>query len=215
MWTLGFLILLKNPLVAQTSPNWKAFKSSPQAHRSVDVSDLDTSLLEEAFFHAINQVRQKYKKKPLYYSLPLSEVAQYYSEEQAKLNFFGHNHPYNSEMSTPHKRITQMAGKMNYTGENLAEYPPFQVKKKQGFYYIEEGPDGSITWLDRNKRPLMTHTYFSFAAYITDEWMRSKGHRKNLLNDHYELVGMGFAVPRQRFSKELPMIVITQNFGTQ
>lgn len=200
---------------AQKNRDWELFRNSALAQRSIEIADLDTALLQEAFLHSANQVRQKHHLEPLIYSEPLARVAQLYSEEQANLNFFGHHHPEKKEWKTPYDRITELVGPMNYTGENLAEYAPFVLKRRQDFYIIEELPDGQLRLLDRNKEPLQVHTYWSFAAFITDEWMHSTGHRMNILQRNFEEVGMGFALNKQQKPGELPLIIITQNFGTQ
>ena len=191
------------------------FRNSAQAQRSIDVTDLDTILLGEAFLHAANQVRQNRHLEPFKYSEALASVAQLYSEEQANLNFFGHRHPEKSEWETPHMRITGLVGPMQYTGENLAEYTPYVMKGRKDFYIIEELPNGQLLFLDRNKEPLQEHTYWSFAAYITDEWMHSSGHRMNILQKNFEEIGMGFALNQNQKTDELPLMIITQNFGTQ
>lgn len=147
------------------------------------------------------------------YSDKLDRTAKEYAVEMSNFNFFGHVHPHRESHKTPLDRIKMNWPDVTYTGENLAEFTPYMITTMRAQYYIQASPDGSITWLDQRKRPLELHTYWSFAEFITQKWLGSRGHRENLLSPTFEFVGMGFEPNRRRLPDEIPTLYIVQNFG--
>ncbi len=43
-------------------------------------------------------------------------------------------------------------------------------------------------------KPLENHTYRSFAESLVDTWMKSPGHRKNILSEEPEFLGTGCSI---------------------
>lgn len=99
--------------------------------------------------------------------LRLSGLARGHSGEMRDLNYFAHESP------TPHRRtikdrfLAVVTGVRSYSiGENIAR------RYATGAYSLS--PDA------------VTHTH--------DEWMKSRGHRANILGERFERIGIGIAV---------------------
>ncbi|MCE2496863.1 MAG: hypothetical protein J4F31_09865 [Flavobacteriales bacterium] len=177
------------------------------------IDELDQELLDQSFLAALNHVRTKRGRTAVSYSDKLDSTASTYARQMSILNFFGHVHPHSESLRTPLDRIKKQWPEVQYTGKNLAEFTPYLITTMRAQYFVKKGSDGSITWLDQRKRPLELHTYWSFAEFITDQWMGSRGHRENLLSPNFEFMGMGFDPNRRCFPDEIPTIYIVQNFG--
>lgn len=178
------------------------------------IDQLDQELLDRSFQEALNQIRKKRGLPQLEHSNNLDLTATGYAREMASFDFFGHVHPHNMSLRTALDRIKARWPEVQYTGENLAEFSPYRISKMKAKYFIQENDDGTYDWLDSQKKPLELHTYYSFAEFVTDKWMGSKGHRQNLLSPNYEYLGMGYALDQSQFPNEIPMVYVVQNFAS-
>jgi uncharacterized protein YkwD len=122
----------------------------------------------------------------LQYDTVLEEAAKWQAEYCSKINGLNHITQIKN-MQTVKDRIEYFNGFSGICGENLnvkfsinSEGIPYSVKKDEtGIYYDFE--DYTIHW--RNERQM---------AYIMlDSWMKSPGHRKNILNKDFLWIGSG------------------------
>lgn len=197
------------------SPLPEPFSNSHKANTTIDFNSLDTAILNHLIFVLTNKEREKRKIPPLAYSPELAQAAQYHTGQMIEQGFFSHNNPEDSLLRTPSQRIKHFGYSQDYTGENIIKTIPFDYNektklksdRKQGLYvYYKQSLFG--------KKPLKPLTYTQLAKKMIDQWMRSKGHRENILNPNFRYIGIGavfFANPFE--SGKLSPVLATQNFG--
>ncbi|MFH1653227.1 MAG: CAP domain-containing protein [Pseudomonadota bacterium] len=144
--------------------------------------------LEMLIHRGINQVRVKHHLKPLRFDQRLRLIARGHSRDMALNSFFSH---YNSRGENP----TDRGKRAGYTcrkrlsrgwriglGENISQN---NLYASASYKYINDVQTG-VTY-KRNSMDSIART--SIAG-----WMKSPGHRKNILQHDYTLAGMGIAI---------------------
>jgi uncharacterized protein YkwD len=79
--------------------------------------------------------------------------------------------------------------------ENVASTFGRRYKSGQPFYSREQN-GRKIYSAEPNGPPIPMHTYSSFAEALVDSWMKSPGHRKNILHSEVEYLGCACDLPR-------------------
>ncbi len=148
--------------------------------------ELDTKLISVWIIFYTNIERLKNKQDPLQYDPDLEKPAQWQAEYCAKTQKLEHVIDVKG-METPKDRMERFRGVCGNCGENLAvkfannsEGVPVYIKKDNNGEYYDYG-DKTIFW--RNQRQM--------AYAIVDAWMKSAGHRKNILNPGFKWIGVG------------------------
>ncbi len=146
-------------------------------------SDYKTTL-EQKVFSYVNKERVKNGLKPLKASAKLSQIASAHSTDMAKRDYTSHVTP---EGLSPNDRAKK-AGynirleKKNSTrigvGENIAQHQSYMEENGVESPYLE--PVDQMAWR------------------IVRGWMNSEGHRKNILNGDYTLVGTGASISKDK-----------------
>lgn len=105
-----YLVFCLNIILSACSAHSESFnlQSQPQSNQIQN--------LEQIAFEKINQIRKKYKLKPLEEKSELSAVARAYSKLMSEKNFFSHKSP---NGLTLEKRLSQTPIDYSLAGENL------------------------------------------------------------------------------------------------
>jgi uncharacterized protein YkwD len=154
----------------------QTFSAYAPAQRAIDPRAIDYELLSAALFYATNAERIKHGHPPFAHSRALRNCAFEHSRDMAAGNFFSHENPRNSAMRTPWQRMAAHGITGGYRAENIAMWP------------------------------LHSSSYQSCAAAIVNQWMKSRGHRANILSRKCTLLGCGAHVNKKR------QLLCTQNF---
>ncbi len=161
--------------------NAAAFREYAPAGRIVEPGSLDLELLAAAVFYASNEQRAKHRVPPLHSSPALRRAAQGHSEDMASGGFFAHDNPKNPARRTPWQRMAEEGVPGGFRAENIAMTSAGKM------------------------------TYLQAADTIIAMWMKSPGHRRNLLNPRMRYLGCGVAAGRgKRFE-----LLATQNFASE
>jgi len=120
-----------------------------------------------------------------------------------------HEHPDNPRYQTLKERLSSVGLKPRFAGENIAltfalQYEsgrPFFVRTQNGQKIFSATPDGP---------PIPPHTYLSFAQELVTQWMRSPGHRENIL--HADAKFLGTASRPARDDSGMPIFYSCQVF---
>jgi uncharacterized protein YkwD len=193
----------------QVSP--AEFSQKPEANESLGPETLDADLLAASIFHETNLRRQRHQLAPLEFLPEAREAAGMQSRLMAEENEVRHENPGQEGMETLTGRL-QLAGlKPSFAAENVAsafmlQYKsgePFFRRRENGELILSRQPDGP---------PIPPHTYLSFAEALLDQWMKSPGHRKNVLQEKARFLGTA-AVP-QRDETGMWLFYCTQVFFT-
>lgn len=176
----------------------KVFLDSPAVIQRFTTEDVDEPLLEATIFHWVNRIRRQHRLSRLAFHPRLNRIARAHSTEMAKFNYFSHESPIKTHktlMMRFRKSKTHWRGQI---AENIAV--SFTKSWVRTGYFPSELDDYPYD------------TYYKFAKHILDKWMRSSGHRKNILNPKLKLQAIGVA--RGQFNG-LDAIYVTQNFATR
>jgi uncharacterized protein YkwD len=150
--------------------------------------------LEKKIHYLINKERRKQGLSPLSWDDKLSNIAKGHSTDMAKRNYFAHNSPDGHDFSYRYKegsyscavRIenTIYGGAENIFQNNL--YDSVTTVNGEAFY----------DWNSSDK----------IAETTVQGWMKSTGHRKNILMPHWRREGIGVIIAPD------DKVYITQNF---
>lgn len=161
--------------------NAAAFREYAPAKRLVEREKLDIELLAAAIFFACNEQRSKHRILPLLPSPSVRRAAQAHSRAMAIDGFFAHDHPKDPARRTPWQRLDAEGVRGGYRSENIAKTSVGKI------------------------------TYLQAADMIVAMWMKSPGHRRNLLDRRVRYLGCGVHACR---CPEFHLLA-TQNFASQ
>jgi len=179
-------------LFAQYDP--ASFAKLPQARQVIDPDAVNDDLLDAAVFHETNRRRQQQRLPALKYDERARAAAQMQSRDMAKGGFVEHENP-DPTKKTMNDRAKLAGLRPRVLAENVASTFGRRYKSGQPFYSREEN-GRKIYSAQPNGPPIPMHTYLSFAAALVDNWMKSSGHRKNILHGDVAYLGCACALPR-------------------
>jgi len=126
----------------------------------------NSDLIAQEIFNLTNQERQTEGLNPLIWDDSLASIARLHSEDMFKRDFFGHYNP-NNESPTDRakaKGIPVTNGMWVGIGENIVLMPTGNVERCLNI---------------------------GIARCSVNAWMNSEGHRENILNKNYDVIGVG------------------------
>lgn len=157
--------------------------------------EIDISTLEKRIHEVVNEERRKYGLAPLKWDEKLARIARKHSQDMAINNYFDH---INLRGEDPTERGLKVGHRCyknygSYYTEGIAENI-FQNNLYDSIIYIN--------WI-----PIYHYKSLEEIAKSTVEgWMKSPGHRSNILNKNYDREGIGVAI------SDDGKVYITQDF---
>lgn len=156
---------------------------------------IDPLLLARKIHELINKEREKRRIKKLEWNEELEKIALSHSRDMAKRNYFAHKTP---EGKDPSDRAKERG---------------FLCQKKYGSY-IRSGIGENIfqNHIFKSATYLEDRAYYDYRSFdeiaesTVEGWMKSEGHRENILNPEYDSEGIGVVI------SESGEIYITENF---
>ncbi len=151
---------------------------------------------------ATNTARQENGLPPLRKDSSLYQAAQKHSEAMRLGDFFSHR---NRQKQSPAERIDLAGGNFSATAENIARHSILALP-----------PDGRYLRTDRGLytpegQSIDTLSYRALARAVVAKWLKSPGHRANILGP-YEALGCGVSLIFTS-TEGIPELYFTQNFG--
>ncbi|SRR3989304_1653992 len=130
----------------------------------------NSTIIEKEILRLTNEERKYNGLSPLVFDNQLSMIAKEHSQDMYQRNFFDHNNP---DGNGPTERAKQKGirvtnGNWVGIGENIGQTPIGDVIGC-GYTYSEE----------------------EIAKCAVDGWMDSQGHRTNILDINYDVIGVG------------------------
>jgi uncharacterized protein YkwD len=191
-----------------TKVDYNNFREYKPFSKVIVFEDIDYKLMHAAIFHATNEIRNKRKLSILTYHKLLEEAAVLHAKDMVKDNFFSHTNAKSKKKRTPNDRGALVGIPNPYIAENIAEAFGIQYKSntkvyiqgEQKFSYTVDGP------------VIPPHTYLTFADYVLESWMNSKGHRENILSKHALQLGCGAYYYTHTNFNDMPSFKVVQNF---
>jgi uncharacterized protein YkwD len=156
---------------------------------------LSVSGLERQIHLLINKERQKHSLPLLEWSDTLATIARKHSKDMSGRNYFAHNSPEGRDFSFRYQQegytCEVRVGRTIYQGaENLAQ---------NNLYDSITTVNGKPTHIDWNSQEKLAET-------TVQGWMKSPGHRKNILTPHFQNEGIGVVIAPD------DKVYVTQNF---
>jgi uncharacterized protein YkwD len=173
------------------------------------------SLINEGLFRATNEIRvennlPEFEKDPL-----LQKVAESHAYQMIYRNFYDHQNPYDSKQKKLPDRVEYVSGHKNeyYSlAENIANY---DILDTETMFCIKKLPNGSFYYYNcttKQRMPLLT--YKGLARLVVKGWMKSPGHRANLLNKKYKYLGTAARLSNNPYTTAAPPFArLVQDFG--
>lgn len=184
------------------------FRKEKLFQERLNFDSLDYQRIHAAIFFVTNEVRAKKKLSFLAFSPQLEESAMMHSRDMYENKFFSHVNPHSRKKKNPNDRAGLVGISNPYLAENIAENFGLQYEPGVNVYVRGNGkfsyePEGEI---------IQPHTYLTFAETLMDSWMKSKGHRKNILSDKALQLGCGVYFYYDKNFNNMPSFKATQNF---
>lgn len=188
-----------------------SFRELPRAKAAIDLAAIDNELLGAAVFHETNRVRIENDLPALEFERKVRTAARMQSDIMAGRGSISHVNPEKPGRRTPAERLEHAGLTLSFAAENVATMFGFNHESGVPFY-IREANGRTILSVEPDGPPIPVHTYLSFAEALVKSWMKSPGHRKNILNGKYEFLGCSCVRGADR--GEMPVFYCTQVFFT-
>jgi uncharacterized protein YkwD len=169
--------------------DWKNFSRLEAAQKEIDLRKPDTNLLLAAVFHATNAQRAEHKLKPLRYDKKAGLAAAVQSEIMRQRGAISHENPGIAKYRTLEDRAKAVGLDFRLVAENLATAFGYAYESGRTFYVRKEKGKEIYSYKPGGE-PIRPHTYISFAEALLDSWMKSPGHRKNILLKDAQYIGV-------------------------
>jgi len=194
--------------------NANTFFSLVNLQRKITKSFIDADLLDAAVFWFTNVARKTYNLKLFQIHDKLRQSAVLHSGQMKVHNFFSHENPFDSRYKTLTDRINSVEdnnfkGFMSW-GENIADYPI--IKANENFTIVKR--NGTRHLFSTDGKEIFPFSYYEFAKNVVEGWMKSPGHRENILKSDFIYLGCGCAMyEKQNNGYSMIYFKLTQNFG--
>ena len=160
----------------------ESFRKLKAAQEEISPDRINRSLLDAAVFHETNRRRERRGVPALVFDAGAREAALLQSRAMAKHGFVGHGNPFNAELRTTMDRAQQAGLRPRFLAENVASTFGREYNGGEEFYVRVE--DGQKVFSAQPGGPqIPLRTYLEFAEALLDAWMKSPGHRKNILHE--------------------------------
>ena len=218
----GFIILFIVTIgKSETSSRWspekykkytyRSFADYNRAQQRLNIEKIDNALLHAAIFYETNRRRAQNDLPQFTHSSALEEAAFAHSRDMVANNFFSHTSPV-KDKKTMKNRLNKVGITNAYMAENIAYMSALDSDPDRPLYNPEQN-GGYFSYTFKGD-PLLQHTYLSLAKALVDQWMNSKGHRKNILNPDYTYLGCGAAHYQDASFFNMDRFKATQNFSS-
>lgn len=153
------------------------YGDNPALDARIDVAKFDRTLMAQAIFQEANQVRARLGL-PAFRPLPkLNDAADLEAAVGRVYQPPSHNNPF-PMIGTPMARVQYVGLVPGYVAENIALLPVQNTDRA-----VAIARDGKTRFVRPDSgEPVPAMTYREFATLVLDLWMKSPGHRANLVN---------------------------------
>lgn len=178
----------------------------PEYDAPINRGSFNQELFDAAVRHYTNVKRCENGVTPLSGDRGLVVAASGHSADMARLGFLEHDSPVPGK-ETFTDRMDQAGVSYRSAAENLARNSRLQINSGEAFQVV----DRASCQFNSGGQPITAHSYRSLAAEMVDDWVRSPGHRENLMSAKYRRVGSGGAHAAN--PRNCGDVYATQNFA--
>lgn len=165
----------------------------------IDPGRFDENAVASLIFQMTNAERARHGLAPVAHHPAAAAAATQHSRDMAARSYFDHKSKGLIRRSNPAQRMAAHGYSPRTSAENIAMVPTFNSQ------IIQTSSDRTrtVTASDPNG-------YHRLAQFAMQEWMKSPGHRRNILNGQLTTLGVGAAVG---YRGNVPYVYLTQDFG--
>lgn len=212
-----YLLIGAGPLFAWSARdypkyNHKTYTSYAPFNERIDFNNINFALLNAAVLYETNRQRASKGKVPLQHSVAMEKAATGHSRDMARLNFFSHDSPVPGK-ATMVDRMAKFGVTRGFRAENIAS--TFGIEYQAGKPVFSPEQNGGFFSYKFKGDPIPAHTYSGLARSVVGQWMKSPGHRRNILKDEFRFLGVGTAYFEKREFFNMAHFNFTQNFGSE
>jgi uncharacterized protein YkwD len=195
-------IISRPPASAAHFTNYSAssFRKLPEARKTIEAHNVNQKLLDAAVFHETNRRRAEHGLRALAYDSKAEAMARIQARAMAKGEFVAHENP-DPKRKTMEDRAKVVGLRARVLAENVASAFGRRYKSGQSFYTRQES-GRTIYSYEPDGPPIPMHTYITFAEALVDGWMKSPGHRKNILHKEPTHLGCACELPAKTSAME-------------
>lgn len=163
----------------------ESFSTVPEQKEIVCYGDDKPCQIQKQVHKLVNEVRQKENVSILIHDQKLSNIAFNHSKDMDKRNFIGHVNPDNLSVTERGENAEYECYKFHGIGleKGLAENI-YQTSLYKKGVVLKAGDKPFYTWFSVEE----------IANNTVESWLKSDGHRKNLLSGNYTRHGLGVAI---------------------
>lgn len=182
-------------------------------YEAIDFNEINFPLLQAAIFYLTNEERKKAKLQPFEFKSEIETVASGHAQDMVKYGFYSHTSKIRIKR-TVLDRFHLEGLNPEFFGENICS--TYGLQYQSGRKVNPPYPSGEFTYAFTSKREVIPpHTYLTFAKSVVKLWMDSPGHRQNILNPKFQMLGCGARVYREKNFYNMPYFMVVQNFGSK
>ncbi|MFS4437543.1 CAP domain-containing protein [Paracoccaceae bacterium GXU_MW_L88] len=160
--------------------------TTPATSTELTKSNPDAQRFTALVLKETNKARRAAGLSPLSADGKLARAAQMQARNMARDRRMNHNTTARSER-TPQQRMDKV-GLNGHFAENIAKNFVYDMRGKPVITRNE--PQCRLEFVGGGA--VAAHSYESMARTVVAQWMRSPGHRKNIMNPTYRRMGAGF-----------------------
>ena len=177
-------------------------------HQPLDPRRLNRKLLEKTLVYFTNRMRERHRLDTCRFFEKLRNTARAHSEDMVRHDYFSHVSPIPERRHLADRiRNAGVVRANTVVGENIgvdyylkiADVPYYKTYRNGQVVYVSHETDEVIGY----------QSYLEFSKSMVDKWMRSPGHRDNVLNGDFDRIGIGVASGKYN---GFDAIYVTQNF---
>jgi len=184
------------------------FRQYPDFNTKIELEQFKPELLNACVFFITNEIRAKKKLSILQHHQLLEAAATMHSNDMVDLDFFGHTNRKNKDRREPSDRAKQVGILNPFIAENIIEGFILEYKAGDEVIVISDGQ-----FIDASSRDtLKARTYLELADSMMRIWMKSEGHRKNIVSKDALQLGCGCRLTYMKEFNNMPIVRATQCF---
>jgi uncharacterized protein YkwD len=190
----------------------EAFSAFAPAARTIDMTRIDYPPLNAAVFYETSRARQAHGRPPFTHAKALEKAAFAHSRAMVEGGFFSHTNPRDAARRTLSLRLALVGVTRGTRAENIAV--EFGIRYAGGTPLYPPEEEGESFRDARTGQVVPNHTYLSFARAVVGGWMRSPGHRSNILEPVFRYLGCGAYHYEDGSFHGMHRFKVTQNFAS-
>jgi uncharacterized protein YkwD len=168
------------------------------------------TLLERLIIEELNTKRRYHGKNPVKYEARIYPPAKFHVEALVTQGFFSHVNPQSSDMRDLETRIKTTGLDLDGWAENILYTDNLGLNGAP--YYTETIRGEKVVRSHKTGKIVRPNTYRELAIAMVEQWMGSKGHRRNMLYPEFNISAAAVSIKTDD-SLDFPLIYAVLVFG--